>query len=181
MALVAVSPMVLSFVVRARLLGRDRALGGSMQALACVPGVTGIVLRRAFLARVLPACAATATLEFGVLLQRADARIGERVFVGPYGVIGSVDLEDDVLIGSGVRVMGGAHQHRFDDVSRPIREQAVQHGRVRIGRGAWIGAGATVMADVGAGSVVGAGAVVTRPIPENVVAAGVPARVLRKR
>jgi acetyltransferase-like isoleucine patch superfamily enzyme len=37
------------------------------------------------------------------------------------------------------------------------------------------------MADVGRDSVIGAGAVVTGPIPDGVVAAGVPARVLRRR
>jgi acetyltransferase-like isoleucine patch superfamily enzyme len=37
------------------------------------------------------------------------------------------------------------------------------------------------MADVGENSVIGAGAVVTRAIPSLVVAAGVPARVLRSR
>jgi acetyltransferase-like isoleucine patch superfamily enzyme len=37
------------------------------------------------------------------------------------------------------------------------------------------------MADVGRNAVIGAGAVVTSPIPDNVVAAGVPARVIRDR
>jgi acetyltransferase-like isoleucine patch superfamily enzyme len=37
------------------------------------------------------------------------------------------------------------------------------------------------MADVGRHSVVGAGSVVTKPIPDGVVAAGVPARVIRQR
>jgi acetyltransferase-like isoleucine patch superfamily enzyme len=37
------------------------------------------------------------------------------------------------------------------------------------------------MADIGSDTVVGAGAVVTHMIPDRVVAAGVPARVIRKR
>jgi virginiamycin A acetyltransferase len=38
-----------------------------------------------------------------------------------------------------------------------------------------------VLADVGEGSVVGAGSVVTKPLPSNVIAAGVPAKVIRER
>jgi len=38
-----------------------------------------------------------------------------------------------------------------------------------------------VMADVGRGTIVAAGAVVTKALPANVVAGGVPARVLRAR
>jgi acetyltransferase-like isoleucine patch superfamily enzyme len=37
------------------------------------------------------------------------------------------------------------------------------------------------MADVGCGTVVGAGAVVVKPLPDEVIAAGVPARVIRSR
>jgi len=37
------------------------------------------------------------------------------------------------------------------------------------------------MADVGRETIVGAGAVVTRPLPDRVVAAGVPAQVIRRR
>ena len=37
------------------------------------------------------------------------------------------------------------------------------------------------MADVGRDTIVGAGAVVTKPLPDRVIAAGVPARVLRGR
>jgi acetyltransferase-like isoleucine patch superfamily enzyme len=50
-----------------------------------------------------------------------------------------------------------------------------------VGEGAWIGSAAIVMEDVGRGTVVGAGSVVTRPLPDLVLAAGVPARVLRHR
>ena len=52
---------------------------------------------------------------------------------------------------------------------------------VRIGAGRGSGSAAVVMADVGRDTVVGAGAVVTKPLPDAVVAAGVPASVLRSR
>jgi acetyltransferase-like isoleucine patch superfamily enzyme len=52
---------------------------------------------------------------------------------------------------------------------------------VRIGAGTWIGSGSVILADVGRNSIIGAGSVVTRPIPDEVVAAGTPARVIRHR
>ena len=52
---------------------------------------------------------------------------------------------------------------------------------VRIEENVWIGAGAIILPGVtiGKNSVIGAGSVVTRDIPENVVAMGVPCRVVR--
>jgi glycosyltransferase involved in cell wall biosynthesis len=50
-----------------------------------------------------------------------------------------------------------------------------------VGEGAWIGTGAIILADVGKGTVVAAGSVVTKPLPDNVIAAGAPARVVRGR
>ena len=52
---------------------------------------------------------------------------------------------------------------------------------VRIGPGSWIGSATVVLADIGADTVVGAGSVVTRPLPDRVIAAGVPARIIRQR
>ena len=52
---------------------------------------------------------------------------------------------------------------------------------MRIGAGAWIGSAAVVLADVGRGTIVGAGSVVTKPLPDDVIAAGVPAKVIRPR
>jgi len=51
----------------------------------------------------------------------------------------------------------------------------------RIGDGACIGAGATVIngMEIGALAVIGAGAVVTRNIPPGVTAVGVPARITK--
>ena len=180
-ATVVVFPMLVSFRMRSLVLGPDRALQGSTQALALAPGLVGQYLRRAFLARALERCHRTATVEFGALFSHSGARLDERVYVGPHSAIGFAHLEHDALLGPRVQVLSGAHTHGSDNSQRPVRDQPPRRTLVRIGHGAWIGAGAIVMADVGADAIVGAGAVVTAAIPERVVAAGVPARVLRSR
>ena len=180
-ATVAVSPALLSFFVRSLLLGRDRALEGSTQALGLVPGLTGQYMRRAFLARTLASCHWTATIEFGTLFSSAGARIDENVYVGPRCHLGLVHLERNVLVGAGVHITSGGATHGTEDVTQPIRDQERPKTLVRVGSGTWIGSVAVIMADVGHDSVVGAGSVVTRPVPPMVVAAGVPARVIRDR
>jgi acetyltransferase-like isoleucine patch superfamily enzyme len=181
LATIVVSPALLSFALRRRIIGADRALEGSTQALALIPGMLGQYLRRAFLARTLDACHPTATIEFGTIFSRTSARIDAYAYVGPRCHLGSVHIERDVLLAAGVHVPSGPNTHGIEDVSRPIREQPGQPRTVRIGAGSWIGSAAVVLADIGRGSVIGAGAVVTQPIPEMVLAAGVPAKVLRSR
>lgn len=180
-ASLAAAPMLLSYYVRATVLGRDRALEGSTQVLALVPGIAGQYLRRAFLARVLAHCDRSVTIEFGTLLSSAGARLAENVYIGPRCHLGLVDIGRDVLVAAGVHIPSGGHIHGIADSSTPIREQAGSRRMVRIGAGSWIGSAAVVMASVGCNSIIGAGAVVTRPIPDDVIAAGVPARVLRSR
>jgi acetyltransferase-like isoleucine patch superfamily enzyme len=180
-ATVAALPWLLSFAVRARILGRDRALEGSTQFLALVPGLAGQYLRRAFLSRALESFHPSATIEFGTLFSSAGARIDQNVYVGPRCHLGLVHLERDVLVAAGVHIPSGPATHGIEDTSRPIREQERSKQLIRIGAGAWIGSAAVVLADVGHDSVVGAGAVVTRAVPPLVVAGGVPARVLRSR
>lgn len=64
-----------------------------------------------------------------------------------------------------------------------LREKGFQYNiPIRIGRNCWLGAGVVVVPGVTIGDnvVVGAGAVVTRDLPDNVVAAGSPCRILRE-
>ncbi len=180
-ATLLVVPMLLSFAVRARLIGRDRALQGAMELLGLVPGLTGIVLRRAFLARVLPHCASTATIAGGVVFSSASATLADHCYVGPYCTLGHVEVGAHALIAAGVRIPSGRHAHPSGALDAAAPARAHGRSRVCIGPRAWVGTGAIVMADVGADTVVGAGAVVTTPLEGGVVAVGSPARVVRRR
>src|SRR5436190_8510874 len=139
LATIAVAPSLVSYHVRARITGRDRALEGSTQAWALVPGLSGQYLRRAFLCRTLQSCARSATIEFGTLFSSASASIGERAYVGPRCHLGWAVIEDDVLLAAGVHVPSGAHTHGIEDLDIPIRDQPATKTPVRIGRGTWIG------------------------------------------
>lgn len=73
--------------------------------------------------------------------------------------------------------------HRIDRMDLPVKDQGLVKTPVRIGPDCWIGMRASVLRGsvVGAGTVVGAGSVVRGRLPAGVVAAGAPARVLRRR
>jgi acetyltransferase-like isoleucine patch superfamily enzyme len=105
--------------------------------------------------------------------------IGDHVFLN-YGV--SISAHSLVEIGDGCQI--GQYAIILDcDYHTP--EQDGSHGLpapVILEHGVWLGARVTVLKGVriGAGSTIAAGSVVTRDIPRGVVAAGVPARVLRR-
>lgn len=93
-----------------------------------------------------------------------------------------VTIEDDVVMGPDIVIM--TNSHNFEDPAIPINQQGYPPARpVRIGRGAWIGTRVIILPGVhiGEGSVIGAGSIVTRDVPPFSIAAGNPARVLRKR
>jgi acetyltransferase-like isoleucine patch superfamily enzyme len=78
-------------------------------------------------------------------------------------------------------LVGGGHE--FDATERAVLEQPRTSKGIALGDNVWLGAGATVLDGVTIGKdvVVGAGAVVTEDLPDGVVAAGLPARVIRRR
>src|SRR5262245_59202002 len=169
LATLLVSPVLLSFAIKRAIIGADRALEGSSQLLALVPGLPGIYLRRAFLQFALAGCASSVTVEFGTLFSQAGARLDDHAYVGPGCHLGLVHLERDVLLAAGVHIPSGGATHGTDDAGIPIRDQPGARTLVRIGEGTWIGSAAVVLADIGRLSVVGAGAVVTKPLPDYVV------------
>jgi acetyltransferase-like isoleucine patch superfamily enzyme len=67
--------------------------------------------------------------------------------------------------------------------ARGISGHPMSKGDINIGHDVWIGSGATILSgvSVGNGAVVGAGAVITKDVPPYCIAAGNPARVVKKR
>lgn len=106
---------------------------------------------------------------------QARITVGDRVRLNGAGIQAatSVTVGDDAILGSCL-VMDTDH-HSVG------RSGAVSSRPVHIGARAWV-AGAVVLkgVSVGEGSVVGLGAVVTEDVPDGVVMAGNPARVVRR-
>ncbi|MCE9619626.1 MAG: acyltransferase [Planctomycetes bacterium] len=94
---------------------------------------------------------------------------------------GSIVIGKHCAIGPNV-VMRTAN-HRFDDATKLIQESGHEPADIRIGDDVWIGANAVILGgtSIGDGAIIGAGAVVTKDVPSNAIAAGVPAKVLRYR
>ena len=84
-------------------------------------------------------------------------------------------------MGSSVHIISGLRQHGFENLDTRIKDQPGELSSVSIGEDTWIGNGAIVAADVGKKCVIGVGSVVVKPIPDFVIAAGNPARVIKYR
>jgi len=132
-------------------------------------------------------------------------RLGDRVFLGRGTILsckdGDIELGEHVNLGfhceifSASRVKVGSHGlfaaqtylvgggHVFDDPETPVLEQQRSSRGIELGENVWLGTGAKLLDGVRIGSnvVVGAGSVVRGDLPDGVIAAGVPARVIRDR
>ena len=112
--------------------------------------------------------------------------LGKRVIIRPTTMLfadpeATIEIEDDVMLGSGVHIYVSNHRH--DDPDVPIIDQhSCDFARVILRRGCWVGANAIILpgVEIGENSVIGAGSIVTRSIPHRVVAAGNPARILNR-
>ena len=132
-------------------------------------------------------------------------RIGDRGFIGRNSILSCKD--GDIVLGSHINigfncevfsssrvevgdyglfaaytyVVGGGHDH--SDLGAVMIDQPRPSLGVTIGRNVWLGAGAKVLDGVTLGQnvVIGAGAVVNESMPDNVIAAGVPAKIIRRR
>ena len=107
--------------------------------------------------------------------------IGKRFYANfNMTIVNDIDvyIGDNVMFAAGVSISVTGHPVAYD--LRPRCEQF--SFPVRIGNNVWIGTNVTILPGVtiGDNAVIGAGSVVTKDIPPNVVAMGVPCRVARE-
>ena len=107
--------------------------------------------------------------------------IGDRTRIGISCVlIGPVKVGNDVMLAQNI-VMSGLN-HGYEDISTPISIQPCTTAEIVVEDEAWIGANSVITAGVKIGkhSVVAAGSVVTKDVPAYSIAAGNPARILKR-
>ena len=102
--------------------------------------------------------------------------LGKNVFAN-HGLtvmsVGTVTIEDGVMLGPEVGLFTVNHE--------PKNIRVIFTKEIRIKRNAWIGARVSILPGVtiGENAIVGTGSVVTKDIPDNAVAVGNPARVIK--
>lgn len=110
--------------------------------------------------------------------------IGARSSVGPFCVLyghGDLSIGKDCMIAAHVVFI--PENHRFNRLDVPMREQGGTRKGIHIGDDVWLATRVVVLdgVSIGNGAVIGAGAVVTRDIPPQAIAYGVPAKVVGYR
>ena len=106
----------------------------------------------------------------------SQVKIGNNVFINSNCLMmarGGITIEDDVMIAANVQLLSNNH----DEYDR----QVLICSEINIKKGAWIGAGASILPGVSIGkyAIVGAGAIVTKDVPDYSVVVGTPARVVK--
>lgn len=101
--------------------------------------------------------------DYTIIDIHTSLEIGENCLIAPFCYIGDYD-------------------HVIKDRNKPIIDQGYISKPIRIGRNVWIGTKSVILKGItiGDNTIVGAGSIVTRDIPPNSLAAGNPARIIRK-
>lgn len=112
-----------------------------------------------------------------------NAFIGKRCKIQSHSFIcEGVHIEDDVFIGHGVMFVNDKYPRATNESGALQGEADWEVVETYIKKGASIGSNATLLCGItiGVGSIVGAGSVVTKDVPDHVIVAGNPAKIMRK-
>lgn len=112
--------------------------------------------------------------------------IGDNVSIGDDSHITAINriiIGNNVLTGKKITISDNSHgKNKIDELSiPPIDRKLSSEGPVIIEDNVWIGDKVTILPNVriGKNAIIGANAVVTKDIPANCVAGGIPAKMIR--
>lgn len=112
--------------------------------------------------------------------------IGENVNLGEnnhIGCINKVTIGNNLLTGRNVYITDHYHGKidGHDLYKEPIKRTLYSKGSIEIGNNVWIGDNVSIMPNtkIGNNVIIGANAVVTKDIKDNMVVAGVPAKIIK--
>ena len=111
-----------------------------------------------------------------------NASVGRRCKISSHTFIcEGVTIEDNVFVGHGVTFINDMYPRATTTEGDLQTESDWKVSQTFVRKGASIGSGATILANlsIGEGAIVGAGSVVTKDVPAGAIVAGNPARVLR--
>ncbi len=93
-----------------------------------------------------------------------------------------VSIDDNVFIGHGVMFTNDIYPRSTKQNGEMQNEEDWEVVQTLVKKGASIGSNATLLCgiEIGLNSIIGAGSVVTKNIPDNVIVAGNPAKIIRK-
>jgi acetyltransferase-like isoleucine patch superfamily enzyme len=111
-----------------------------------------------------------------------NAVVGRRCKISSHTfVCEGVTIEDEVFVGHGVMFVNDTYPRATRPGGELQTEQDWHVEPTSVRKGASIGSGATILANVTIGerAIVGAGSVVTHDVPADAIVAGNPARIIR--
>jgi acetyltransferase-like isoleucine patch superfamily enzyme len=111
-----------------------------------------------------------------------NAKVGKRCKISSHTFIcEGVTIEDNVFIGHSVTFINDSYPRATTTEGKLQTQDDWEVETTQVKKGASIGSGSTILANVviGENAIVGAGSVVTKNVPANAIVAGNPAKVLR--
>jgi len=173
------------------------------------PTYIGIKIRSLIYSRLFKSCGTNVTIAENVLINRhkdiivgnnftinryssifvgingGKLSIGDNCYIGSFCIIsshrGSIEIGNDVMLANGVFLEPA--NHKYSDLTKPMRLQGHDVGKIIIEDDVWIGNNCVVLKNVriGKGSIIGAGSVVTKNVEPYSIMGGVPAKLIKKR